>query len=339
MIFCKSYLRLSAFICILCLGIPPSATAAAEIETDICILSATPAGISAAVAASRLGSKVVLIERTSHIGGLPANGLGVTDIATRATIGGLFKEFVTAVKQHYVKTYGADSQQAKDCSDGYHFEPHVAEQVFEGLLSNAANVHVLRRHQFDGQAEVENQKLKSIIITDRGSGEKIQIKAKAFIDATYEGDLAASAGVPYRIGREGRDETLEPYAGVFYSYFGTKEIYDDPRTGQGDHRIQAYNYRLCLTDRPDLRVLPTKPATYRREDYASLAEDIQKTVGDCFRSDSLEHLGYRSTLSEFQTARATPITTITAWSPLTCLRKTNRGQKPNGIGAINSRRD
>jgi hypothetical protein len=69
---------------------------------------------------------------------------------------------------------------------------------------------------------------------------------------------------------------LEPYAGVFYSYFGTKEIYDDPRSGQGDHRIQAYNYRLCLTDRPDLRVLPLKPSTYRRDDYASLVEDIQK---------------------------------------------------------------
>ncbi|MGH9426634.1 MAG: FAD-dependent oxidoreductase, partial [Terriglobia bacterium] len=175
----------------------------------------------AAVAASRLGSRVVLIERTSHIGGLPANGLGVTDIATRATIGGLFKEFVTAVKQHYVKTYGADSQQVKDCSDGYHFEPRVAEQVFERLLSNAANVRVLTQHQFDGQTEVENQKLESIMVTNRGSGEKIQIKAKAFVDATYEGDLADAAGVPYRIGREGRDETLEPYAGVFYSYFGT----------------------------------------------------------------------------------------------------------------------
>jgi len=254
----------------------PAVISAAVIETDICVLSATPAGISAAVAASRLGSKVVLVERTSHIGGLPANGLGVTDIATRATIGGLFKEFVAAVKEHYVKTYGADSQQVKDSSDGYHFEPHVAEQVFERLLSNAVSVRVLRRHQFDGQAQVENQKLKSIMITDRGNGEKIQIKAKAFIDATYEGDLAGAAGVPYRIGREGRDETLEPYAGVFYSYFGTKEIYDDPRTGQGDHRIQAYNYRLCLTDRPDLRVLPSKPSTYRRDDYASLAEDIQK---------------------------------------------------------------
>ena len=210
MIFCKSYLRLSAFICILCLGIPPSATAAAEIETDICILAATPAGISAAVAASRLGSKVVLIERTSHIGGLPANGLGVTDIATRSTIGGLFKEFVSAVKAHYVKTYGADSQQVKDGSDGYHFEPQVAEQVFERLLSNAVGVRVLRRHQFDGQAQVDNQKLKSITITNRGSGEKIQIKAKAFIDATYEGDLAGASGVADRCGREGRGETLEP---------------------------------------------------------------------------------------------------------------------------------
>ncbi|HWQ53216.1 MAG TPA: FAD-dependent oxidoreductase [Bryobacteraceae bacterium] len=244
------------------------------IETDICVLAATPAGIAASIAASRAGSRVVVVERGSHIGGLPANGLGVTDITTRSTIGGIFKEFIAAVKQHYVNTYGVGSSQVRDSGDGYHFEPHVAEQVFEQMLSVATHVQVLREHQFDGQAETAGGKLRSILVTECRSGRAMRIRAKVFIDATYEGDLAAAAGVPFRIGREGREQTLEPYAGVFYSFFGTKQIYPDPRTGQADGRIQAYNYRLCLTDHEELRVLPEKPVDYRREDYASLVEDI-----------------------------------------------------------------
>ncbi len=245
------------------------------LETDVCVLAATPAGIAASLAAARAGSAVVLAERGSHIGGLPANGLGVTDIATRSTIGGIFKEFISRVKGHYVSTYGPASAQARDSSDGYHFEPHVAENVFERLLSEASRVKLLREHQFDGQVETVNGKLRSLIVTNRRTGQTTRIRARVFVDATYEGDLAAAAGVPFRIGRESREETIEPYAGVFYSYFGTKEIFADPRTGQGDGRIQAYNYRLCLTDRDDLRLLPEKPADYRRADYASLVEDVR----------------------------------------------------------------
>jgi FAD dependent oxidoreductase len=247
-----------------------------QIEVDVCVLAATPGGIAAAVAAARLGRSVLLVERTSHIGGLPANGLGVTDIHTRATIGGIFKEFVGAVRRHYVTTYGADSQQVKDSSDGYHFEPHVAERVFEEMVAGEKKIRVLRRHQFEGQAEVTGGRLAGLTVKNRDGGGTVRVKAGIFIDGSYEGDLADAAGVPHRIGRESRDETGEPYAGVYYAYFGTKEIEDDPRAGQGDGRIQAFNYRLCLTNRPDLRVLPEKPATYNREDYASLVEDVRR---------------------------------------------------------------
>lgn len=256
------------------------ARAESQIETDVCVLAATPGGIAAAIAAARLGQHVVLIERTAHIGGLPANGLGITDIVTRATIGGIFKEFVNAVKQEYIARYGADSPQVKDCSDGYHFEPHVAEKVFQEMIAREKKIRLFRRYQFDGRsagvAEVINNRLSFITLRNRDNGQSLRVSAKVFIDATYEGDLSAAAGVPYRIGRESRDQTGEPYAGVYYAYFGTKEIDEDPRTGQGDGRIQAYNYRLCLTNRADLRVLPERPAAYNRDDYASLVEDIRK---------------------------------------------------------------
>lgn len=252
-----------------------SAGPAELIEADVCVLAATPSGVAASLAAARLGQQVLLVERSEHIGGLPANGLGITDIATRATIGGIFREFTVAVKQHYLEKYGTDSQQVRDSSDGFHFEPHVAEKVFEEMIKKEPKVRLLRRHQFERGAEVTGQKLTSLTLKNRDTGTTLRIRAKVFIDATYEGDLAGAAGVPFRIGRESRDETQEPYAGVHYSYFGTKEIYDDPRTGQGDHRIQAYNYRLCLTDRDDLRVLPAKPVNYKRDDYASLIGDVR----------------------------------------------------------------
>src|SRR5690242_578730 len=104
---------------ILFLAIIPAVLAiASEESTDICVLGGTPAGIAASIAAARMGSQVVLLERTNHIGGLPANGLGVTDIVTRSTIGGIFREFIGRVREHYARTYGPDSQQVRDSAGG-----------------------------------------------------------------------------------------------------------------------------------------------------------------------------------------------------------------------------
>src|SRR5688572_5073941 len=89
---------------------------------DVVVVQGTPGGIMSAIGAARGGNSVLLLDRTQHVGGLPANGLGATDIATRGATGGLFKEFVDHNKNHYVSKYGVSSQQVKDSSDGYHFE-------------------------------------------------------------------------------------------------------------------------------------------------------------------------------------------------------------------------
>lgn len=100
------------------------------------------------------------------------------------------------------------------------------------------------------------------------------VRAGMFIDATYEGDLAAMAGVPWHSGRESRDEWNEEYAGKLYMDFAaSKEVFPGS-TGEGDERIQAYNFRLCLTQRPEIRIPFRKPEIYCREDYASLAGDV-----------------------------------------------------------------
>jgi flavin-dependent dehydrogenase len=115
----------------------------AQAQYDLVIVGGTPGGIMAAIAAAKQGKTSVILERTAHIGGLPANGLGATDIATRGATTGLFAEFIARVKKHYVTTYGEGSKQVKDCSEGFHFEPNVGESVLEQMLAEQKNITVL----------------------------------------------------------------------------------------------------------------------------------------------------------------------------------------------------
>lgn len=243
---------------------------------DLVIVGATPGGIMTAISAARLGKSSVILERSNYIGGLPANGLGATDIETRAATTGLFYEFVNHIREHYVETYGENSEQARLCSNGYHFEPSVGAKVFEEMLSEYKEyITVLTMRQFDADNSnviMSDNNLKQIMVLNRISGLKEYYKGKIFIDSTYEGDLAAAAGVPYRLGREGQKEFNEPGAGRIYKYWNGPESYGS--TFQSDNAIQAYNYRLCLTNNPKNRVLFKKPDNYNREEYVSIIEDV-----------------------------------------------------------------
>ncbi|GAB3998797.1 FAD-dependent oxidoreductase [Spirosoma daeguense] len=248
----------------------------ADNEYDLIIVGGTPGGIMAAVSASRMGKKSLLLERTAHIGGLPANGLGATDIATRGATGGLFIEFVNRIKAHYVAKYGADSQQAKDCSDGYHFEPSVAAQIFNDFLKESPNVTVMTMRQFDFEAEnltIQNNRIQGIRVLNRTTKQPETYQGRFFIDATYEGDLIAAAGVPFFLGREGKSEYGEVGAGRVYKYWAGPE--GPGSTFAGDNAVQSYNYRLCVTSDPKIRVKIQKPANYNREEYVSLINDVK----------------------------------------------------------------
>jgi hypothetical protein len=246
---------------------------------DVVIVQATPGGIMAAIAASRGGASVLLLERSEHLGGLPANGLGATDIGTRGATEGLFGEFVRRIHAHYVQTYGPDSQQVKDSTGGLHFEPSVAERVFEQMLAEHPRITVLRQRQFDADAAnvtLDDGRLVRAKVTNRVTGEAEWVAAKVFIDASYEGDLAAAAGAPFRTRREGKAEHGEPLAGRVYKQWHTPpHELGEGSTGEGDDTIQAYNYRLCLTSDPAQRVPIEKPAGYDRAEYASLVEDVR----------------------------------------------------------------
>ena len=245
-------------------------------QFDLVVLGATPGGLAAAVAAARLGKRSLILERTPFIGGLPANGLGATDIATKGTTGGIFLEFVQRVKAFYTGKYGPNSDQVRDCDDGYHFEPAVAERIFKSFLAEHSNIKVLLNRQFDfepGNICVQDSAIKSIQVTDLETGVPETHSGAFFLDATYEGDLIAAAGVPFFLGREGKEVYDEIGAGRIYKLWRGPEC--DGTTFAGDNAVQSYNYRLCLTDDPKLRVEIKKPENYNREEFALLVDDVK----------------------------------------------------------------
>jgi flavin-dependent dehydrogenase len=165
---------------------------------DVVVVGGTPGGCAAAIAAERRGRSAVVLDRTDHVGGLPANGLGATDIATRGATGGLFGTFVDRVRDHYVETYGPDSSQVAACDDGYHFEPAAAERVFDDLLSeHGVTVRTGRRFvaDEDGVAGTDGT-VDAVRVTDRDRGAAERYAGRVFVDATYEGDLAVSFIAP-----------------------------------------------------------------------------------------------------------------------------------------------
>ena len=265
------------FLIILILVINPIIQAQTEsnLDYDVIILGGTPSGIMAAVAADREGKTSLIIERSNHIGGLPANGLGATDISTKEAVGGLFKEFIKRVDAHYRETYGSLSKQHSASNGGYRFEPSVAENVFEKMVEEHSGITILKGYQFDAkdsQIVLDNGVIRSIKITKRDDGNVRVVSGKQFIDATYEGDLIAAAGVPFFIGREAKSEFNEPHAGKVYKYWGGPT--GPHTTNEADDAIQAFNYRMCLTNNPDQRITIQKPDNYNREEYLSLVDDV-----------------------------------------------------------------
>lgn len=268
---------------------------------DIIIVGGNPGGITAAIAAAREGKTSLILERTAHIGGLPVNGLGATDIGTKEATTGLFREFADRNYEYYVKKYGKDSKQVKDCVGGIHFEPSVASRTFGEMISECGDkITVLTMRQFDSEPqnlEMEDDRIAAITVINRNTGEKEFYTADVFIDATYEGDLGAAAGVPFRLGREGYSEFQEPGAGRLYKYWMGPEA--DGTTNQADNAVQSYNYRLCLTNDPSNRRMIEKPANYDRDEFVSLIDDVwsgrhtnapMQNVTDDMMQDNRRHI-------------------------------------------------
>jgi hypothetical protein len=248
------------------------------IESDICVYGATSGGVVAAVAAARLGKNVVLVACNNHVGGMSSGGLGVTDRGNTSSIGGIAAEFYRRVGQAYGSV-----------NPVYWFEPHVAEQTFWQML-NEAGVPVYT-NQLLAATAMSGQTITQITMIDGTI-----YRAKEFIDTTYEGDLMAQAGVTFTVGREATTNYNESMAGIQKP--GGSYNYDPyvvagntnsgllpfvqpggPGTvGQGDNKVQTYNFRLCLTQNTTNRIPIAAPAGYTEAQYELMRRYIAARV-------------------------------------------------------------
>jgi hypothetical protein len=275
-------------------------------KADVIVYGGTSSAVTTAVQISRMGRSVIIVSPDIHIGGMSSSGLGFTDSGNKAVIGGLAREFYQLIYQHYQKPESWNWQKQSDYGDWgqgnpaidrelhtmWIFEPHAAEETFEKMIKDNC-ITVLRDEWLDRENGVI-KKNGSIISLKTLSG-KI-FKGKLFIDATYEGDLMASAGISYHVGREAGFVYNEEWNGVQVGDFPIKHHdFDDLKVspyiragdtssgvlplistadpgnrGDGDKRIQAYCFRMCLTKVENNRVPFTRPAGYDSTQYELL---------------------------------------------------------------------
>jgi hypothetical protein len=263
-------------------------------SADVVIYGGTSGGVTAAIQTARMGRTAILIEPTKFLGGLTTGGLGATDIGNKKAIGGLSREFYARVFRYYSdaskwthetrETYFAKKPHGNTGSEDtmWTFEPHAATEIYDAMLKEVAGkVTIVFGERLD---------LKKGVIKDGAKITKIlmesgrEFTAPMFIDATYEGDLMARAGVRYHVGREANKVYGEIINGVqvartiHHQFTKNVDPYvkpGDPASGllkgiekdpgeefSGDHKVQAYNFRMCTTDVPENRLDWKKPENY-----------------------------------------------------------------------------
>ncbi len=273
-------------------GRPPEVTD----NYDVVIYGATSAGVTAAIQVQRMGRTAVILEPGRHIGGLTSGGLGSTDTGNKAVVGGLSREFYQRIKKYYddpqVWRYEsqADYARYRPQEDAmWTFEPHVAEMILRRMLEESgARVFFGERLERKNGVEKKKGRIRSIRME---SGKRFE--AAMFIDAGYEGDLMAAAGVSYTVGREANAQYGETLNGVqtvqdkYHQFIFPVDSYvrsgdassgllhgvDDSGPGPdggADRRVQAYNYRLCVTDVKENQIPFAKPEGYDESRYELL---------------------------------------------------------------------
>lgn len=272
------------------------AKAADSEPVDLIVYGGTSAGIAAAVQAKRMGKSVIVIEPSQRVGGLTTGGLGQTDIGNKAAIGGIAREFYEDISSYYQDAAAWKFQRAEEYRGGgqsktaageaamWTFEPSAALSIYQDWIERDG-IRVDYGKRLDRSSLMMTRSLPARIIAIRmESGETY--RARMFIDATYEGDLLAAAGVSYTIGREANEqygETLngvqtkmaihhqlrkgiDPYVVPGDSSSGLLPHIDPNGPGEegaADHRVQAYCFRMCLTDHPKNRIPFHKPEGYQ----------------------------------------------------------------------------
>ncbi len=253
---------------------------------DVCIYGGTSAGVVAARSAALEGYSVVIVEPSGHIGGLTTGGLGLTDIGNKQVVQGLSRQFYRELGKHYGKL------------ESWVFEPHVAQEVMDAYIAHP-RISVLRHTGLDRLCKhgTHIKGMHTILLDEEGRvlGRGPKIRAKVFIDASYEGDLLPASGVSYAVGRESSAQYGESWNGrhiaTNHQFPDSVDPYVEPgnpasgllpgvtegpagEEGEGDGLLQAYNLRLCLTDSLENRIPFTRPSGYDSTRYELLARLI-----------------------------------------------------------------
>jgi hypothetical protein len=289
--------------------LPGTARSAEVVECDVCIYGGTSGGVVAALQVARMGKRAVIVEPGRHLGGMTAGGLSWTDVGSSdrvGAVGGLAREVYERIGAHYGQRPGSAFEESKEVQQGgidyakppsLAFEPKVAEGIFVAMAKEAnAPVHFGGRLR---EVRKEGARLKEIVTEDGTT-----FRARVFLDASYEGDLLALAGVSFVVGREANSQYGEtangiqkgatnPRAGKFEVAIDPYVVPGDPASGllpyllsdeplgevgAADHRVQSYNYRVCLTDRPENRLPIAPPDRYDPANYELLARWTEARV-------------------------------------------------------------
>lgn len=273
-------------LCFLVLSLTSMSAKEVVKEVDVCVYGGTASGVIAAYSARQMGKTVILIEPTKYLGGMTTGGLGATDIGNKYAITGLARQFYRNV--------GALSGKFEQWT----FSPSVAMQEIMRYV-NKAKLDVVYERRITS-AKKNNKRIESIVLEEcnpSGKSESMTVKAKQFIDCTYEGDLMAKSGASYFVGRESAEEYEETLNGVQMSVWhqfpdgvDPYKVEGDPSSGycwginnntlkpkrSGDKLVQAYNFRLCLTRNINNMVPFERPASYDSTQFELLARAIKK---------------------------------------------------------------
>lgn len=292
-----------------------------EFSADLIVYGGTSAGVSAAIQASRMGKTVILVEPTQRIGGLTTGGLGATDIGNKNAIGGISLEFYQNIKTYYddhlnwkwqkPEEYKEEQRNTKNQPAMWTFEPSAALYVYKKMIAAEKKIELVYGERLNRESGVKKSGARIVSITMESG--RLYI-GKMFIDATYEGDLMAAAGVSYRVGRESNKEYGETLNGVqankvsltlrktisynsdHHNFIDGVDPYivkGDPSSGllpfitkgdpgvdgTGDKGIQAYCFRMTLTDHPENRIPFRKPEGYNELDYELLFRNYEAADG------------------------------------------------------------
>jgi FAD-dependent oxidoreductase family protein len=285
-------------------------------DFDVVVYGGTAGGVISAVTAARQGLRVALLEAGNHLGGMVTGGLSATDHGEKEVVGGYALEFYERLGRHY------------DREIEWYPEPQVAEKVLQEMVQEAGAVTVFyqRRLKEKGGVQKQDRRIGAIRTEDDSV-----FQAAMFLDASYEGDLMAQAGVSYTWGREGAGQYHESLAGVrprdanhqfdfpIAAYDETGNLLPEIQSGSrgewgaGDRKIQAYNFRMILTQVRDNRVPFPKPPDYDARPY----ELLRRFLAEFSRREAVHRASTRSFCRVRSPTRNGISTTADHFQPIT----------------------